>query len=369
MGPSLKWQNALKPPEFEVIAGTLYDVANKETAAPINAGDYNLSVKAYSEEGIASIQIYANGNQMISESTCPQVYTEPAKCKKLPDEWVTNTANLAPGILNLEMVIEDRIGQVASKRFWVSVPYTPPPPPGQPVTPKFSDVLQFRANRGLDLDLDPVQDELELNDRVFDTINDWIQGRPVAVASMERWGGPLRTPEVAELEYREQYINYNTPLIEDWGEAHASTFAGYVIDEAAGGIIRVGFTSNPAGQLSELKQQVPLMAQDRFGSQIAPNGYPLASLQQLVGSLSSEQENNSNLGASIVSVAIDVRRNLVRVGGPNTSQLAASLQSLYGASAPFAIEYAPGGVSLSGDQLMAGENLRTRYYDAEYQEH
>lgn len=187
------------------------------------------------------------------------------------------------------------------------------------MTPKFDDVLQFREKRGLDLDLNPIQDELEINDRVYDTINDWIQGNPVAVASMERWGAPLRTPEVAELEYREHYINHNTPLIEDWGEAHASTFAGYVIDEAAGGIIRVGFTSNPAGQISELKQQIPLMAQDRFGSQIALNGYSLASLQQLVGSLSNEQENNPNLSASIVSVAIDIRRNLVRLGGPNTS--------------------------------------------------
>lgn len=365
-GSVFKWQNALKPPEFEVVSGTLYDVENKETATPIAVGDYNLVVKAYSEEGIASIQVYANGDQLISEKTCPQIDEEPEACKKLPDEWVTNTGNHAPGILNLEIFIEDGIEQVASKRFWVNMPYTPPPPPDQPVTPKFSEVLEFRERRGLDLDLDPVQDELELNDRVFDTINDWIQGRPVAVASMERWGAPLRTPEVAELEYREQYINYNTPLIEDWGEAHASTFAGYVIDEAAGGIIRVRFTSNPAGHLSELKQQVPLMAQDRFGSQIAPNGYSLASLQQLVGSLSSEQENNSNLSASIVSVAIDIRRNLIRVGGPNTSQLAATLQSLYGANSPFAVEYAPGGVSLSG-QLMAGENLRTRYYDFEFE--
>ncbi|HET6997661.1 MAG TPA: DUF6531 domain-containing protein [Solirubrobacterales bacterium] len=366
-GSVFKWRNALKPPEFEVVAGTLYDVANKETASPINAGDYNLTVKAYSEEGIASIQIYANGNQLISQSNCPQIDMEPEKCKKLPDEWVTNTGNHAPGILNIEMVIEDGLEHVASKRFWVNIPYTPPPSPDQPVTPKFAEVLQFREKRGLDLDLDPIQDEFELNDRVFDTINDWIQGNPVAVASMERWGAPLRTPEAAELEYREQYINYNTPLIEDWGEAHASTFAGYVIDEAAGGIIRVGFTSDPAGQLSELEQQVPLMAQDRFGSRIAPNGYSLASLQQLVGSLSSEQENNSNLSALIVSVAIDIRRNLVRVGGPNTSQLAASLQSLYGASSPFAIEYAPGGISLSADRLMAGENLRTRYVDQQYQ--
>ncbi len=54
-GSVFKWQNALKPPEFENVAGTLYDVESKETAAPINVGEYNLVVHAYSEEGIASI--------------------------------------------------------------------------------------------------------------------------------------------------------------------------------------------------------------------------------------------------------------------------------------------------------------------------
>lgn len=49
--------------------GTLYDVENKETPNPIAVGEYNLAVNAYSEEGIASIQIYANGNQLISEKT------------------------------------------------------------------------------------------------------------------------------------------------------------------------------------------------------------------------------------------------------------------------------------------------------------
>jgi len=76
----------------------------------------------------------------------------------------------------------------------VNIPYTPPPPPGEPEKPLFADVLAFRQEHGLDLDLDPIEDEFEIDDRVFDSINDWVKGDPVAVASWERWGVPLRSP-------------------------------------------------------------------------------------------------------------------------------------------------------------------------------
>jgi YD repeat-containing protein len=339
-GSVFKWWNALKPPEFEDIAGTLYDVENKETAAPIAVGDYNLSVQAYSEEGVASIQVFANGRDLISEKTCPQVYEEPAKCKKLADEWVTYTGNHAPGILNLEIVIEDRIKQVASERFWVNIPYTPPPLPDEPVKPAFASVLEFREEHGLDLDLDPVEDEFELNDRVFDTINDWIQGKPVAEASMERWGAPLRSREVGELEWRIAYQAQAASAITAWANAHPSSgYAGYVIDEAAGGLVRVGFTNSQASQVADLKATAGLAAPMRVtGFSVLPTN-SLSQLESLAAQVEAFAVSHPEL--PIATTGTDMKANRVSVGAGNVAQVTNSLTAMFGAGAPISVSYAP----------------------------
>jgi YD repeat-containing protein len=370
-GSVFKWQNALKPPEFEVVSGTLYDVENKETAAPIAVGDYNLVVKAYSEEGIASIQVYANGDQLISEKTCPQIDEEPEACKKLPDEWVTYTGNHAPGILNLEMVIEDGIEQVASKRFWVNIPYTPPPPPGEPEKPLFYDVLKFREEHGLDLDLDPVQDEFEINDRVFDTINDWVQGKPVAVASMERWGVPFRTPEVAELEYREWFYNVNTELIDQWVQSTSpSSYAGNYLNHQTGGIMYVGFTADQNEQLNNLMASLPLVAKERL--QVYPTT-PTASyfsVQEASQSVSNAIDSNATLRDLVVNVSEDEAGKAVRVGTLNVAQVESILVEMLGPSVPVVVEYDAGGGSLlSGrfrneGRMRAGDAIFSKKYTA-----
>jgi YD repeat-containing protein len=369
-GSVLKWQNALKAPEFEDIAGTLYDVENKETVAPIKVGDYNLSIQAYSDEGIASIQIYANGNQLVSEKTCPEVYKEPAKCIKLPDEWVTYTGNHAPGILYLEMVIEDRIGQVASERFWANIPYTPPPPPDQPATPKFAEVLQFREEHGLDLDLDPIQDELEINDRVFDTINDWVQGNPVAVASMERWGAPLRTPEVAELEWRLQYWEQASQALPTWVAANAaSTFAGHYLDERAGGKIVVGFTGGQAAAtLAALEQNGGLIAgPDRIVPPVKAPQHTLAFLESLESQISAAAAGYP-VGL-IRRVRVDIPSNTVKVGASNVSQAQSLLQGSFGAQAPITVFFDPNGLEKKDARqritgaMRAGDEIWTAYHN------
>ncbi len=54
--------------------------------------------------------------------------------------------------------------------------------------------------------VDPVEDETQLNDRIFESINAWLEGDPVARATTEKWGVPLRTKDAAELEFRERYL-------------------------------------------------------------------------------------------------------------------------------------------------------------------
>jgi len=75
----------------------------------------------------------------------------------------------------------------------------------------------------------------------------------------------LFAPEQVELEYRETYRRHFQHLIEetDWVRANArSTYAGYEIDEAAGGIIYVGFTAEPDATLDRLRKR--LIASARF---------------------------------------------------------------------------------------------------------
>ncbi|MGH7484164.1 MAG: 6-bladed beta-propeller, partial [bacterium] len=242
-GSVLKWWNALQPPIFDDIAGTLYDNREKE----LWAGDHNLYIQAHSEEGIASIKVIANGSDLVDERTCAQTEAPGIECKTEIDEWVTSTEEHPPGRLDLEVIITDRLGQTAAERFWVNIPPPPPPPaPGTPIPPKFRDIAQFREEYGLEV-IFPVADEIELNERIFNLINAWYNSNTpegeVARASMERWGVPLRPADIAELEYRERYLAQDAPIVSAWGESQApSTYAGFYMDHRAGGKIRIGFT-------------------------------------------------------------------------------------------------------------------------------
>lgn len=71
-GSVLKWWNAEQPPVFDDISGSLYFDREK---GPISIGDHNLVTQAHSEEGIASIDVIANGNVLVDEMKCdkPQV--------------------------------------------------------------------------------------------------------------------------------------------------------------------------------------------------------------------------------------------------------------------------------------------------------
>ena len=269
--------------------GTLFGF--KETEAPISIGDHNLGVETRSSQGISEIQFIANGDLLVDEKTCEQNFEAPGiECQVVTNEWVTNTADLPPGILTLEVVVVDRIGHTESLRFWVNIPYTPPPPPDAAVPPKYADILQFREEHGLDVDLDPVQDEQELNDRIYNSVGAWHNPQTpdgeVARASQERWGVPLRPVDVAELEWRLQYWEQASAVIPSWVSANApSSFAGFYLDERAGGKIVVGFTgSQAATTLAALEQNAGLIAgADRIVAPAVAPATPSLLLKASVG--------------------------------------------------------------------------------------
>ena len=80
----------------------------------------------------------------------------------------------------------------------------------------------------------------------------------VARASYERWGVPLRSADAAELEYREWLYDLNSERIDQWVEAgNPGNYAGYYLDHAAGGVMRIGFLNNQAEQLANLESSLP----------------------------------------------------------------------------------------------------------------
>jgi YD repeat-containing protein len=342
-GSVLKWWNALQAPEIEELTGSLYAQRGEIHPEPISIGDQTLHVHGHSDEGIASIEIVANNDQLVTEKTCEQDFEKPGiECVNLEKEMVTNTANWPPGTLQLEAIVTDRLGQTSSERLWDNIPYTPPPGSEAPEPPKFEDILRFREEFGLDLDLKG--NEQAINERVFELIADWHNPNAylgeVARASAERWGVPLRPVDVAELEYREAYIEHDGAAIEEWAETHAVTsYAGYYVNHAAGGIINVGFTGSQEAHLTELKAQVNLMAPGRLASFPAVPPHSQASLQSIMESVEGIADANQSFANVLVDFGIDETGNVVEVGATNVETASSILHATIGASAPISVSF------------------------------
>ncbi|MFL5900580.1 MAG: DUF6531 domain-containing protein [Solirubrobacterales bacterium] len=355
-GSVLKWWNTKVPPEIENLSGSLY--ANKETAEAVEPGDYELLIQAYSAEGIASIEVIANGSIEVDEKTCDQDWKTPEReCKTVEDPWVANTGNWAPGILNLEVIVTDANGGAESAKFWVNIPYTPPPDPEADEPPTFDEVLHFREEFGLDLDLNG--DELAIDERIFNLIGDWhnpntLEGE-ITRATYEQWGVPLRAADAAELEYRDQYVNTDVNLIEEWASAnYPTTYSGYYVDHRAGGILHVGFTQSQNTRLVEIKQQLPILAAHRLAVYPTAPTRSQLSLDDASETISEHLESNAELASLVTELEIDETANVVRVGTTDISRVESILTELLGSQAPLEIVYKPKGILVT-----AGRNRTT----------
>ncbi len=363
-GSVLKWWNKELPPELK-LAGTLYDY--KEEPGQVWNGDQTLESQAKSKEGIASIQVIANGSQLVSEETCEQTPEEGVECDGLIiDEWITNTDSHPPGHLNLEVIATDRIGNSSAERFWVDIPEPPPPlPPGSPVPPKFGDILEFREEFGLEV-VFPVKNETELNERIFNLINAWYEGDPVARASAEKWGVPLRPADVAELEYREWYIEVNGPLIDNWGYRYSlNTYAGYMVDHRSGGIIRVGFTQNQQLRVDELLQQSNPLASDRLSTFFSVPTKSRQSLENLEAEVVTVAETDPLLAPTVVEVGISDADNSITVGTTDVLTTQQRLTQLLGTQTGIVVSHqseppeTQAGRDRQAGRMLSGDRLWT----------
>ncbi len=330
-GSIFKWWNAKQPPVIDDLAGTLYD--NRETSSPIATGVHNLVIQAHDDEGVASIQVIANNNQLVDERNCAYEPEKPTECVTETNEWVTETGNWPPGIVYLEVIATDRLGEASSQRFWINVPYTPPPDPEAEEPPRFSDILRFREEHGLDLDLEG--DEQAINDRVFESIGDWhnptTPAGEVARASMERWGVPLRAVDVAELDYRNSYVSHDGAAIRQWGEQQvASSYAGYFVDHRAGGIIYVAMLGNEAERQALLASLASdLIAPNRVRPALGAFGRTEGDLKA-IGQIVLSKLSAGGLSSTVGSVETDVPTNRVVVSAKYPDQVEAQLGSEFG---------------------------------------
>lgn len=290
-GAVLRWWDTATPPVIEEPTGSLWDQRSEVHSGTVTLNDMDLVLKAVSPHGIESIQVVANGSQVVAEKSCEEPH--PWECESLEKFYETETGDWPPGILSLEVIVKDAIGGTNTLRFSDDIPYTPPPNDPELEPPTFEQIRQFREEFGLDLDLKG--NERAIAERIFNLIDAWHEpGTPegqVAQASWEKWGVPLRAADVAELEYRERYIEQDAAEITTWAAGNAKTsYAGWNVENAAGGIVRVGFTAEEAAHVAALKsylasQGVP--AVDRVEPASSPPSYPLVSLYEMAEKLMS----------------------------------------------------------------------------------
>jgi YD repeat-containing protein len=343
-GSVLKWWNTPKPPEIEELQGSLWAQRGEVNPGTITIGDQSLETKAYSPEGLHSIQIVANGNQIVAEKTCEKAHD--FECLYLERIYVTETGNWPPGIVPFEVIATDTNGFTSARRFWDNFPYTPPPADAELEPPTFEAIQRFREEFGLDLDLKG--NERGIAERIFNLIDAWHEPNTpegqVARASMGRWGVPLRAADVAEMEYRERYTAQAADGIPAWAASHGvkSNYAGYYVDQRQGGVLHVGFTSGQEGLVNELKSQGGLLAPSRTTVFQAQPNNSLFSLGTMLGALPAKIAGRSGVLRNLVKASVNVRGNVLEVSALDTAAARSFLNEAYGSAAPITVVQASG---------------------------
>ena len=199
-------------------------------------------------------------------------------------------------------------------------------------------IIGDRAYYGLDRDLNG--DRAAIVRRARSLLRAWREGDPVArwTSEEEAFGMPLRAFEQAELEYRDLYRERFQNLVEggSWVARNAATtYAGYHLDEAAGGIVYVGFTVEPEAMLEKLKRL--LIAPERFRPFPVTPTYSEAELEKIWLSF---PPRGSRLWNLVNQTSIDYLANKVEVGTQHVARVRRLIAARYGPDAPFEVVFA-----------------------------
>jgi YD repeat-containing protein len=334
-GSVFKWEYAEVPPTIEDPTGSLWANRGNE----VENKDQTLFVHASSQNEIASIKVLQNSNAVVAETTCEDNSTPPAhNCDNPPPlEWITNPSEFAPGQLNLEIVATDFTGHSSAKAFWVTIPQQPAPDPEADVPPDFESTKKFREDYGLDR-ANPLT-QPQLNKLVLELLYEWEAQSSAAVASVEEWGVPMRAPELAEMNYRREYIDRDSEVIPQWAEEHApNTYAGFYVDDRAGGVIHVGFTENQAATIEALKGDSRLINSAQIQAFPSAPATSLKSLEEMAPSVSAALAGDPKMSKVTSSIHAGPEGNVIHVGATDVSGVTTFLHERFGTSAPITVE-------------------------------
>ena len=154
------------------------------------------------------------------------------------------------------------------------------------------------------------------------------------------------------MEYREWYYEVDADRIRfKWvDETQPSNFAGYYIDQAAGGIVHVGFIDNQAEQLVGLEQALSLVATDRLDTYPTTPTVSYLSVRATSQAITNAVDSNSTLKNLIIDVSEDESGGTgSSSGATNVAEVESILGQILGPNAPITVSYAEGdGNLLSG---------------------
>ncbi len=151
---------------------------------------------------------------------------------------------------------------------------------------------------------------------------------PTAASSADLFGVPLSASEVQAVTSRQNTQNA-VGLIDDYGAQHQDSYAGVYLDQTQGGLVEVGFTSNPQQHLSELQAIFPYPAQLRVFTASAT----LAQLHATHDQIFTDWQAGKLGAVQINAVGINEQANKVIVTTPTPSLAGqTTLSTLYGAS-------------------------------------
>jgi streptogramin lyase len=337
-GEVLRWNNTAAPPVINEPTGSLWAQRYEVWPKAVTENDQDLEVSAQSPEGIESIEVVANGSEIVAEQRCPKEHASECMSLELPP-WVTETEDWAPGMLQLEILVTEANGEgTSSKRFTDLIPRTTSAASSEMAAPTFARIKFFREARGLDLDLKGnVRAE---DERIFNLIDAWHEpGTPegqVAQSSSESWGVPLRAADVAELDYRLEYVARDAPLIQEWAKAHDwAIYGGYWVDERAGGVIRIGFTERQAELVTQMKQELggQLLAPERITTFSTAPTTTVAQLEASAASIHSYAATHPALQEDMATAEFEPATNKVAVEVVNVAQAESEVAAAIGSLA------------------------------------
>jgi len=333
-GSVLKWSYAETPPTISSISGSLWAKRGEE----IENKDHTLFVTGSSPHQVASIRVVANGTAVVAEKTCEDPSEPPSHVcdQPAPLEWITHAAEHQAGRMDLEVIVTDFLGHQTAERFFVFVPQQPPADPTVAERPNFNSIKLFREEYGLDRN-EPLSD-VQLNELILELLYEWENRDPTVMRAVEGWGIPMRAPELAEMEWRRQFVDQAAEAIPQWAEENAhSLYGGFYVDERTGSKIYVGFTENQASLVDALKQSGVLINPSQVFPYPVPPVRSVVNLEATEGSVAAAIAGNPTVSQATVFTSTSPEGNVIEVGATNPALVESFLKQQFGQGAPIEV--------------------------------